>query len=119
MTWLHGSHRWVRLWAAVAVAAVIVLSGCSSTREIRVQNSSSRDFTNVSIGGRSYGYIAAGETSDYQQVELKFRYTSLELRADGRYLTGQTLNFGARRFTYRIDVLDYEKRHLTIEIIRE
>ena len=39
--------------------------------------------------------------------------------ADGRYVTGQTLNFGAKRFTYRIGVKNLAARHLAIELIRD
>ena len=87
------------LLAVFAVWCLATLSGCA-TAEIRVQNVSTVDHTDVSIAGQPYGDIAPGETSDYRSVRLKFRYAVLKMRADGRYVTGQTLNFVAKRFTY-------------------
>lgn len=101
------------LWIGVA------LSGCASTVAIRVENVSSYDFTEVRVGGQRYGDIEAGETSDYESVRLKLRYTALELWVEGRHMTGQTLNLGAGRFTYRIGVEDYEARRLAIDLERE
>ena len=99
--------------------SLVVLCGCGSMTQIRVENISTRDFTNVSIAGQAYGDIAPGEMSDYKGVKLKFRYAALKLHVDGRYVTGQTLTFGAKRFTYRIGVKDFDAGYLAIDMIRE
>ena len=87
--------------------------------EVRIHNASTHDFTDVSVAGRSYGDIPAGETSAYKTVGARFRYAALDLKADGYRVTGQTLNLGAERFTYEIDIIDLEAGHLAIEVVAE
>lgn len=109
------SRGWLALfvgWCSVA------LYGCS-TAEIRIQNVSPVDFKDVSIAGQRYGDIAASETSDYKPVRLKFRYTVVYLTADGHRVNAQTLNFGSRRFSYRVDIIDLDAGHLAVEIVRD
>ncbi len=107
------------LLPGVAVFCLALLCGCASVAQVRVQNISTLDFTNLSIAGQPYGDIAAGATTDYRSVDLTLGYAALKLTANGRYITGQTLNFRARRFTYRINVEDFDARQLAIQIIRE
>ena len=87
--------------AVYFVWCLTALSACATEgeveNEIRIHNASTLDSTDVSIAGRDYGDIAAGETSAYTKVRLSFRYAALELKADGHRVTGQTLNFGADR----------------------
>ena len=87
--------------------------------EVRIHNASTHDFTEVSVAGESYDDIPAGETSDYKTVGVRFRYAVLELKAGGHRVTGQTLNLGAERFTYEIDIVDLEAGHLAIEVVAE
>ena len=95
-----------------------MLGGCQ-TVEIRVDNASTVDFTTLSVGDQTYGSLPAGSVSEYRDVRLKFRYATIWLTAQGRRISGQTLSFGANRFTHRIDILDLDKGHLGIEIIPE
>ncbi len=107
--------------AVCFVCCLTALSACETEGEveieIRIHNVSTLDFTDVSIAGRDYGDIAADETSAYKKVRLSFRYAALEFKADGHRVTGQTLNFGADRFTYEIDIVDLAAGHLAIEVI--
>ena len=107
--------------AVLALWFLTALCACETEGEveieIRIHNASTLDFTDVSIAGRDYGDVAVGETSAYKKVRLSFRYAALEFRADGHRVTGQTLNFGADRFTYEIDIVDLEAGHLAIEVI--
>lgn len=96
----------------------MALCGCATT-EIRVENVSRHDFTDLSIAGEPYGDVPAGATSDYRAVKRKLGYIAMKLLVDGRWMTGQTLTMGSDRFTYRIGVKDFAKRHLTIEIVRD
>ena len=109
--------------AVCFVWCLTALSACETEGEgeieIRIHNASTFDFTDVSVAGRDYGDIAAGVTSAYKKVKLRFRYAALELTADGNKVTGQTLNLGAERFTYEIDIIDLEAGHLAIEVIPE
>lgn len=104
-------------WLLTLGCATKLALGCATKTEIRIENRSSLDYTDVSVAGQPYGDIAAGATSDYKSVKLNFGYAVIELRADGQYVTGQTLNMGARRFTHRIDVVDLAAGHLAIEVI--
>lgn len=87
--------------------------------EVRIINLSQFDFTEVSIGDQTYGDIATGATSDYRTVRTSLRYAVVKLTADGRKVTGQTLNLGAKRFTYEIDVVDLLAGQLKIEVVPE
>ncbi len=51
-------------------------------KQIRVENISTRNFTNVRVAGQDYGDIAPGEMTDYKNVRLKFRYAALKLHVD-------------------------------------
>ena len=87
--------------------------------EVRIHNASTHDFTDVSVADQPFGDIPAGETSDYMTVGVRFGYAALELKADGHRVTGQTLNLGADRFTYEIDIVDLEAGHLAIDVVAE
>ena len=105
-------------WLAVfTLGCLSALLGCRTATEIRIQNVSTLDYTEVSVAGQSYGNIAAGATSDYKSLGLRFRYAAIGLTADGHTVTGQTMNFGAKRFTYRTDTVDLAADQLAIEVI--
>ena len=103
----------------VGVCCLIALCGCASAIEIRVQNASALDFADVSIAGQAYGDVAAGETSDYRRVRSRFRYALVRLTAGGYEVNAQTLNFGSRRFTHRIDIENLAAGHLAVEVISD
>lgn len=107
------------LLPALAFLSAAVSFGCASGTEVRIENASTVDFTDVSVAGRSFGDIAAGATSEYERVELNLRYAALELTAAGKRITGQTLNLGGERFTYRIDIADLAAGHLAIDVVPE
>ena len=104
--------------AAIATA-ILSLAGCAGTAEVRVRNDSAIDFDTLTIEGVDFGDLPAGATSDYQAVPLTLRYGALELEADGRRITGQTLNFGSDKFTYEIDIADLDRGHLAIEVVAD
>lgn len=104
---------------AMAVLLTALLAGCAPVRQIRVANVSQHDFTGVHVNGERYGDVAPGETTDYRDVRLKVRYTAMKLHVDGKYVTAQALNFGSKRYTYHIDVKDFAKGHLAIDIVKE
>lgn len=87
--------------------------------EVRISNISQYDFTDVSVAHQTFGDIAAGGSSDYVNVTTRFGYAVIEMTVDGRKVTGQTLNMGAKRFTYVIDVVDLLAGQLAIEVFAE
>lgn len=105
--------------AVFTLWCLILLFGCQTTPEIRIQNVSALDYKDVRVADLPFGDLAAGATSTYQSVGLKYRYAVIGLTADGYAITGQTLNMGAKRFTYRIDVVDLAAGQLAIEVIRD
>ena len=111
---LHGSRV-----ALCFVWCVAALCGCRTETEIRLQNVSTLDFTEVRVAGTAYGTLPAGTTSPYRNVGLNFKHAALELTAAGHRITGQTLNLKAKRFTYQIDVVDAAAGHLAIEVVGE
>ncbi len=99
--------------------AILTLAGCAGTAEVRVRNDSAIDFDALTIEGVDFGDLPAGTTSDYRPVVLTLRYGALELEADGKRITGQTLNLGSSKFTYEIDIADLDRGHLAIEVIAD
>lgn len=108
-----------RFRALFLAVCCLALCGCATVKAIRIQNVSTRDYSNVRIADQHFGEAAAGETSDYRNVTLRSRYAAMETTIDGRRVTGQTLNFGADRLTYRINIADLAKGHLAIKIVRD
>lgn len=113
------SPRCRDLSALFTALCLLALCGCATVIEIRIQNNSTLDYSDVSVAGQPYGDLAAGETSEYRSVKLWFRYAVIRLTADGHKVNAQTLNLGAKRFTHRIDIIDLAAGHLAIEIVRD
>ena len=103
--------------ASVLSACCAALCGCTTVKEIRIQNASSRDFSDVRVADQRFGEVAAGETSDYRNVKLKSGYAAMEMSVDGHRITGQTLNVGSDRLTHRIDIIDLDRGHLNIKVV--
>lgn len=115
----------LRFWGLVVLVVwcLTALAGCGPGGdvevEVRIANVSQFDFTAVSVAGVDFGDIPIGATSEYKVVRTSLRYASIKLTADGRNVTGQTLNLGANRFTYAIDVVDLLAGQLKIEVVPE
>ena len=91
------------------------LSGCASTTEvtetqIRIRNDSNVAYENVIVGNKSYGDIAPGAVTDYQNWESAYRYAYVSLTAEGKAMKIQPIDFvgetplGSGRFTYVVTV---------------
>ena len=127
MNWLLGNNAAkIVLRAAVTILALWILGGLTACGpggiaeiEVRINNISQYDFTDVSVADQSFGDIAAGGSSDFVIVTTRYGYAVVKLTADGRKVTGQTLNMGARRFTYEIDVVDLLAGQLAISVMPE
>jgi len=128
MKWMFGNYvAGIMLRAGAATALLLwflgSLSACgpggSAEIEVRINNISQYDFTDVSVADQDFGDIAAGGSSDFVIVTTRFGYAVVKLTADGRKVTGQTLNVGANRFTYDIDVVDLLAGQLAISVVPE
>ncbi len=109
----------LRPLVAVTVCSWAALSGCATVTEIRIHNTSPLDYADVVVGGQPFGDVPAGGTSVYRNVDVRFGYAVIKLRAEGRSVTGKTLNLGSERFTHEIDVIDLDAGHLAIEVVRD
>lgn len=127
MNWMVG-NRVARIVLRVAVTALALwflggLTACGpggiAEIEVRINNISQYDFTYVSVADQPFGDIDAGGSSDFFTVTTRFGYAIVKLTADGRKVTGQTLNMGANRFTYEIDVVDLLAGQLAISVVPE
>ena len=128
---MNSQHGSIALRRVLYVACVVFLvflklstqsacgPGSSAEIEVRINNISQFDFTDVSVADEPFGDIAAGSRSDYVKVRTRLGYAIVKLTADGRKVTGQTLNYGAKRFTYEIDVVDLLAGQLAINVIPE
>ena len=110
-------HRPARL--LVFVLALLGLGACTTATEIRIHNASTLDYAEIEVAGEPFGELAAGTTGEYRSVSLRAGYAALSFTADGQRVTGQALSLGARRYTWRIDVVDLAKGWLDIEVVRE
>jgi hypothetical protein len=104
---------------AALAACSIAFVGCQSTAQIRIENVSKHHLTKVRIMGQPFGEIPSGDITDFKPVNLRGRYAAMKFTADGKYMTSQTLNFGSKKFTYQLDIKDFEKGHPTIKLIQE
>ena len=98
---------------------MLLMSGCASSVAVRIHNNTAVDFIDVTIAGQNYGDIAAGSTSEYQDVESTCRYAVVRLTANGHRVNAQSLYLGAKRFTHQIEIKDLAAGHLRGKIIRE
>lgn len=103
----------------VFVFGLLGLNACTTATEIRIHNASTLDYAEIEVAGEPYGELAAGTTGEYRSVSLRAGYAALSFTADGQRVTGQALSLGARRYTWRIDVVDLAKGWLDIEVVRE
>ncbi len=103
----------------VFVFGLLDLNACTSATEIRIHNASTLDFAEIEVAGEAFGELAAGTTGEYRAVPLRAGYAAMSFKADGQRVTGQALSLGARRYTWRIDVVDLAKGWLDIEVVRE
>ena len=110
-------------FAVLVLWCLTTLAGCGPggdvAVEVRIANVSQFDFTAVSVADVDFGDIPIGATSEYMRVRTSLRYAVVNLTADSRKITGQTLNLGANRFTYEIDVVDLLAGQLKIEVVPE
>jgi len=93
-----------------------------SGTQIRVRNGSDVDFKDVAVGGKKYGDIKAGATTDYQGVwERESRYAAVSLLAGSQPMTitpsgERTSGDGLSRLTY---VLTFRGGQLSIGVEKE
>ncbi len=97
----------------------LTIIGSCFAIEVRVENLSDKTFENVHLSSTNFGNITPNETSEFLQVDSFLRYVILKLYIDGKYLTGQTLNFGSTAFTYQIKIKDADKGLLDIKVVPE
>lgn len=80
--------------------------------EICVRNDSKIDFKDVVVGGKKYGDIKQGATTDYQTWKTAYRYSSVSLLADSKPLKLQPRDYvgetplGDGRFTFVLTIKD-------------
>jgi hypothetical protein len=81
-----------------------------SGMQVRVRNGSDVDFKGVEVGGKKYGDIKTGATSDYQEVlELASRYAAVSFVAGSQPMTirpvgEQTSGGGLFHLTYLVTI---------------
>ena len=89
-----------------------LLAFSTHASEIRVRNDSKVDFKNVVVGGKKYGDIKQGATTDYQTWKTAYRYSSVALLADSKPMKIQPIDYvgetplGDGNFTFVLTVKD-------------
>lgn len=94
---------------------------------IRLHNISEYDFQNVEINPLNeltqFGDLASGAKTGYQPFERAYRYAYVRLFIDGNEFIIQPIDYigetplGPGTFTYKIDVVDFENRSLSITTV--
>ncbi len=93
----------------------------SSGTQIRIQNDSEFNFTDVQVGENNFGDIDAGSYSDYKLFDIAYEYNYVKLYIKGKEFIIQPIDYvgetplGAGKFTYILRVVDYKKRVIDID----
>ena len=92
---------------------------------IRVHNASEYDFLRVEVNTydepKNYGPIKSDEKSRYKTFEVAYRYAYVRLFVDENEFIIQPIDFvgetplGSGKFTYVLEVIDFENRILNIK----
>ncbi len=92
---------------------------------IRIHNASEYDFLRVEVNTYdepiNYGTIKSDEKSRYKTFEVAYRYAYVRLFVDENEFIIQPIDFvgetplGSGKFTYVLEVIDFENRILSIK----
>ncbi len=96
---------------------------------IRVHNASEYDFLRVEVNTydepKNYGTIKSDAKSRYKTFEVAYRYAYVRLFVDENEFIIQPIDFvgetplGSGKFTYVLEVIDFENRILNIKTIKD
>lgn len=96
---------------------------------IRIKNNSKYDFCNVIIdpSGKltNYGIVKSGENSCYNYFDSAFQYAYVKLYIGDNEFILQPIDYvgeqplGVGKFTYSIDVSDFNNKTLTLKATKE
>ncbi len=92
---------------------------------IRIHNASEYDFLRVEVNTydepKNYGTIKSDEKARYKTFEVAYRYAYVRLFVDENEFIIQPIDFvgetplGSGKFTYVLEVIDFENRILNIK----
>ncbi len=99
----------------IALFALSLLTSCSSDDadapvEIRVSNDSTFTFDEILVSNKTYGSLAPGEDSQYQDYAVAYRYDYIRLVIAQDTVTYQPIDFvgetplSGGKYTYSLDV---------------
>jgi len=96
---------------------------------IRIHNASEHDFQRVEVNTydepKNYGTIKSGEKSRFKTFEIAYRYAYVRLFVDESEFIIQPIDFvgetplGSGKFTYVLEVIDFENKHLDIRAVKD
>ncbi len=109
------------------------LISCDIFREnstlIRIHNASEYDFLRVEVNTydepKNYGTIKSDRKSRYKTFEVAYRYAYVRLFVDENEFIIQPIDFvgetplGSGKFTYVLEVIDFENRILNIKTSKD
>jgi hypothetical protein len=96
----------VLLFVSLLIGLMAVSSVKAPVSDIRIRNSTNRDFQDVTVGRGHYGSIGRGEVSAYQTWGPAHQYARVSLIANGKPMLLQPIDYvgdivlGPGRFTY-------------------
>ena len=102
----------------IPILALMLLAGCSQQpSQIRVQNLTGLDFSNVTVMTNKFGSVKAGALTEYQSVPAVFEEVSVYTSQAGgrfmnhRFMGGANSRLASGRYTY---ILKLDKDELEI-----
>lgn len=116
---------------SIIITMIIALPSCDKANDcfIAIENNSTYNiqsvFVDTSGGENDYGTIPAKEKSDYKQFDFTYKYAYIRAIIDSAEFVIQPIDYvGERkhrkgRYTFRLDVVDYATRQLSMEFIEE
>lgn len=104
-----------------AVTALFVFRNVPAGSEVRVRNGTEHAFRQVVVNGQYYGDIDAGQSTEYRNLRVAYRYANVRLLAGSREIrlspedyVGET-PLGSGKFTYVLNMTGAEQIDLRVE----
>ena len=96
----------VPLWAPTAALALISVCAWAAPNhasanavDVRIRNDSQVNFGHVVVGGKEYGDIKPGATTEYQRWKRAYRYSSVSLAVGTKVLKITPFDYVGEAFT--------------------
>ncbi|MCX2743262.1 hypothetical protein OO013_05265 [Mangrovivirga sp. M17] len=111
---------------------LLILPACNEdespeTVNIRLKNTSKYDYTNIVVYDTKFQDLNSGNTSEYHQFDIAYRYAFVELEINGNVYTIQPIDYVGETplkngfYTYNIGANDTNDQYgrLSIDLVKD